>query len=572
MKRIKRLITAFALVAVLMISALSVFASGCGDDKTEKPIDTSKPMLPTTEYPDEEPEPEDNTPEDPGERVDHIFEAEAAQFNGVSTSSNSSMGGICRAQSYFFDVSFGGCIIIRNITNTSNKYIFEFESSAAYKCTMEVAVASAYTSGWVERELAAMYDIRVNDVTLDTDVVVPAGNADQVKGGNNYTCIQHVEVPITIKEGSNLIVMSVLAGVCNLDYINIKTSAELSGFTEKWWDDDTVTTIDLPTETETGTINFACTEHGKSNTFALPELADDKGYIENGGGSYSFVLEGETYTMNADGTYDFPEGVQIAAEPEPEPEPDPDDEAEDPNAPELPEVVINGKDFFDPDKWTTFTSGDETGAKPVEMNGALKFVHEPARFDFFYVKGENGSYTHLGETASKINNDATKVYGKDYGWELEMSSTGAFDMILFATSGEQSVINATNNGGVFLTVESDKITVKNHYYTTASETVAEGNIGTPLTFDGKTKFTIKFTVQRVSDTLLKFKIAVNGTEVEFTQSSYDLKCSEVGADNYIELTLRANGYGQRLCVVPGGRIVRIYDLTTPETAAAEETV
>ena len=543
------------LLTVVMLIAVLVLSFGCKKEEN-KPIDTSKPMLPTTEYPDDEPEQPDNTPVDEGELVDHIFEAEAAQFNGVSTSSNASMGGICMAQSYFFDLSFSGSAIIRNITQNTNKYIFEFESDKAYKCTMEVAVASAYSTTWVDRELSAMYDISINDETLETDVVVPAGNADQVKGGNNYTCIQHVEVPITIKEGSNLIVMRVLAGVCNLDYINIKTSANITGFTEKWWEDDTVITIDLPTTDAAGTVNLACEEHGKSNTFTLPALADGNGYtVSEDGKSFSFPFNGETYTVNTDGTYSFPEHVKVITE---EPE-EPDDEVPDPDAEPLPEVIVNGKDFFEPSDWTTFAAG-EAGAKPVEMNSALKFT-DAARFDLFYVTGSSKT-VHLGDKASTL--EGQDVYNKDYSWTFDMSSKGAFDMILFGTANLPSVYGQSGSAGVYLTFEEDKISVRNSYYgNETSEVIAQAPVS--LSLDGETRYNVKITVNRVDGEKLSFKVSIDDTELVFTAQT-ESKAGATVSDGTVSLKIASSGsYGQRVAFVPAhNSIVRIYGLTLPE--------
>ena len=552
-------------LAVVLLPAMLATISSCSPSDSSQHINSGKPMLPTNEYPEDSstPDVEDNTPEDTGELKDHIFDAEAAQFNGVSTASNSSLGGKCMAQSFFFDLSFSDSAIIRNITNTNNKYIYEFDSDTAYKCKMEVAVASAFDgSDWVERNLSAMYDITINDNPVDSDVVVPAGKAEQVKGGNYYTCIQTVEVPITIKKGHNLLVMSVLSGVCNLDYINIKTSANITGFTPKWWEDDTVVTIDLPTTTEDGTIQLACTEHSKSNKFTLPALQDGKGYqVSDDKTEFSFTFNGGEYVMNTDGTYDFPEGVVVAddQEPEPEPEPEPDDEVQDPDADPLPEVVINNKDFFEPTNWTTFTSGDITGAQPVEMNSALKFK-EAARFDFFYVKGASKN-VHLGDKESTVESE--EIYNKDYSWTLNMSSKNPFDMILFGTSGLPATYSQTSNAGVYLSFEENKISLKNAYYGSENtEVIFEAPVD--LTLDGETKFDLKITVNRVDGSNLKFSLSINDKLVEFTQVAEPELASY--AEGYVNLEYGSNNsYGQRLAIVPPtNSIVRIYGLTLPE--------
>lgn len=543
----------------LLLLPVSFAITSCSPSDSSKTYDSNKPMLPTNEYPEDSSTPViDNTPEDTGELKDHIFDAEAAQFNGVSTASNSSLGGKCIAQSFFFDLSFSDSAIIRNVTNTNNKYIFEFDSDKAYKCKLEVAVASAYSgTAWTERNLSAMYDITINDNPVDADVVVPAATEDQVKGGNNYTCIQNVEVPLTIKEGHNLLVMSVLSGVCNLDYINIKTSANITGFTPNWWEDDTVVTIDLPTVSEAGTINLACTEHSKSNTFTLPALVEKSGYdVSEDKSEFSFTFNGEEYIMKADGTYSFPEETLVAEEPEPE---EPDDEVQDPDAAPLPEVMINGKDFFEPSNWTKFAAGDDKGEQPVEMNSALKFKN-PARFDFFYVKGKSKN-VHLGDKGSTLNDQ--EVYNKSYSWTLNMSSKKAFDMILFGTANLPAAYSQSGAAGVYLTFEEDKISVKNSFYGAEnSQVLFEAPV--ELKLDGETKYDVKITVNRVDANNLQFSLTIDDKAIEFTQKATPKLVSY--KDGFINLKFTSSGaYGQRIAFVPQtNAIVRIYNLTLPE--------
>lgn len=540
----------------LLLPALLPLA-GCSPSSFNNSYDTGKPMLPENEYPDESASTPvvDNTPEDKGELVDHIFEAEAAQFVGVSTNANQSIGGKCIAQSFFFDLSFGDSAIIRNITDTGNKYIFNFKSDKAYKCKMEVAVASAYSTDWQERNLSAMYDITMNEKPVDSNVVVPAGNKDQVKGGNNYTCIQKVEIPITIKEGENMLVMSVLAGVCNLDYINIKTSANITDFTPDWWEDDTVVTIDLPTLEEAGTINLACESHGKSNDFTLPALSEENGYkVSEDKKSYSFTFNGEEYIINSDGTYKFPEGTVIAKEEEP----DPDDEVQDPNADPLPEVIINNKDFFEPNNWTTFSDG---GAQPVEMNSALKFK-KGARFDFFYVNGKSKT-VHIGDKESSVKDQ--EIYNKDYTWNLNLSSKGSFDMILFATSNLPMSFTQGGNAGVMVTVEEKKLTIRNAWYgSEITDAVAEADVD--LKLDGETKYDLAITANRVDGSNLKFSLAINGEKVALKQVNQPKLATTTDGDMNLKFpTEPAGSYGQRLCFIPkDNSIVRVYGLTLPE--------
>ncbi len=570
MKRLKALKKLLTATICGLLTLLMFFCIGCGPNKVNpNPVNPDKPKLPTSEFEDGKNDEEyvDNTPEDTGTLSDHFFEAEAADFIGTSTNGTTSLGGKCIAKSHFFDLSFGGNIMIRNITSTSNKYIFQFKSDKAVKVKMEVAVASAYTSTWVERNLSAMFDIVVNDRQVTDDVVVPAGNKDQIRGGNNYTCIQKVEIPVSLKEGDNLIVFNVLAGVCNLDYINLKTSAAITDYTEHYWEDtDTkITVANLPTAQKAGDLVFKCDKHGATSPFKLPILSQDSGYTvtESGGvKTYSFKLYGQTFSFSDDGTYKVPDGVEVTEPEVPDVELEPEgEETVDPDAPVLPEKKINGKDIFTAANWTTFTKGD-AGAKPEKINGAMKFT-DAARFDFFYVPKGTGGNIHLGEMAGKY--EGLDIYGKDYAWELEMSARHTFEMLLFATQGTPSSYSQASCSGVYLTIEKDKISVKNAWYNAEStEVVAQGTIPQALTFDGKTKFKIKINVNRADGNNLRFGLEVNGVKIDLTATGKG-KLATV-ADGVVNLQFTSAGsYGQRLCIMPryANNIVRIYGITAP---------
>ncbi len=570
-KGLKKILTA---IFCGLMAALMIFCIGCGPEKVG-PGNPDKPKLPTNEFEDDIGGGEefvDNTPEDTGTLVNHYFEAETADFIGTSTNGTSSLGGKCIAKSHFFDLSFGGNIMIRNITSTSNKYIFQFKSDKAVKVKMEIAVASAYTSTWEARNLSAMFDIVVNDRQITEDVVVPAGNKDQIRGGNNFTCIQNVEIPVSLKEGDNLIIFNILAGVCNLDYINLKTSANITEYTEHHWEDpDTKITIkNLPTADKQGDIVFSCSKHGSTtSSFKLPELKDGSGYEVTEAGSvktYSFTLHGKTYSFSDDGTYSVPDGVEVV-EPEFVLEPE-GEEAVDPDAPELPALNINGKDIFAPAKWTTFNGG--VGKQPEKINGAMKFT-DAARFDFFYAKADNGSYIHLGELPGKYTGGKETVMNKVHSWSLEMSARYNFDMLLFATAGAPAEYGQGMNASVYLTIEKNKILVKNLCYNQEStEVIAEGTIPAALPFgDDKQKFTLTMNVNRVDGNNLQFSLEINGTKIDLTATG-KAKLATV-TDGVVNLkVVTAGSYGQRMCVIPRyqNNVVRIYNVTTPETAAA----
>lgn len=545
MKKIMKYLTSI-LLACLMIFCFVA----CDPDKEAgtPPVISpgDKPYLPTDEYGDEggekEQPVEDDTPADPGTPVDHVFEAEASEIGGS----------YCMASSEYVDFSFGGNVLVRNI---SMSYKFDFTSDKAYKVTMETGVTSAFSeNGWVEKNLTDMFDIVVNGRDVTEEVKVPAADATQVKCGNVYACVQSVEVSVSLIEGANSIAFYPLENAYGLDYINIKTSAELSGWQERILEDEgTEVTVALPTTEKEGRISLECSTHGKSNSFVLPALLPNSGYTvseRDGKQWYSFELNGETYSFAADGTYELPEGVMLDEGPAPDPF-DPD--------PSVPNVVDNGKRIFDASAWTTFDNGTEKGALPVKEDGMLKFT-DASRFDFFYVAQD----THIADKASNLSGKKD-FYGQDYTWKVKMSSTGAFDMLIFATKALPVIFGDLDDedavaGGVYLTFDGAKVSVKyENYEEEIDNVVAEGTVKVPL--DG-TEFEVAITANRLSDNYMRFGIAVNGQKVKFELKNSPEQTKVDAAGNVILYS--TNMYGQRLCLVPAdGVTIELHNVALP---------
>lgn len=534
------------LIAMTMLVPTVALTSACADNNPPPTVDnTGKKPLPESEYPDEVVDDDvvDNTPDDDGVRADHIIQAEAAQFNGVSVAGLTQLDKTCMATSYFFDLSLGGSACIRLITSTANSFVYNFTSDKAVKCTMEVCVATAYSGSWVDRALTEMYEIRVNRKTVDTDVVVKAENKGPTLQGNNYSNMQTVEVPVTLKEGENQIMMRVLPGVCNLDYINIKTSANITYEDKYWNDEETQVTVTKPTAEKSGTINFKCTNPAHiaagraNNTFTLPALAKDKGYIEGEDGSYSFPLNGETISVDKDGVWSGPDWVTFVdadAEPEPEPEPEPPAEA----------TVVENNDLFVGAKW------DKWSSSPVLTEGTDSLsIKGNARFNLFYAPGVS---THLAEAGSKLN---ASVLNKEYVWNFDLAADGKFDMLLFNSANLKPAYE-TGNGGVYLTFEQNKVSLRNAYWGNESAGVI-GEAETDLTLDGNTKHAISISVNRVNASKLTFKITVDGTELVFVNTETEAKVTNFADDGWVTLSFTANGCGQRLSFVTGESTVTL---------------
>ena len=157
---------------------------------------------------------------------------------------------------------------------------------------------------------------------------------------------------------------------------------------------------------------------------------------------------------------------------------------------------------------------------------------------------------------------AHSLYGNEYSWDIELSANDNFNMVLFGGASAPSVFNGSQ-AGIYLAFESGKISVSNAYYgSEVAKSITSANVA-GVVLDGQTKFTVTLTVCRVSETELKFKLAVNDAAVEFAAASEDAECTAV-ADGWLVCTLESNGYGQRLCFVPGdGAMVKVWDVALP---------
>lgn len=528
--RVKKIISYLicVLLAVLLACAACFGLTACGEKEnaTKPPVDNGKPHLPNSEY-DEEGY-VDNTPADPGTPVSHVFEAEDMA------------GDYCAAESEFFDLSFGGSILMRNV---GSGYRFGFTSSAAYKITMEIAVTSAFSGyDWAESNLSDLFEIVVNGRTADASgSKVPAGSPEQMRGGNVYTCLQTASVSVSIAKGTNTVALYPKNSLVGIDYIDLKTSAEITPAESVDGSDDVSVTVALPTAESEGMLTFVCDEHGKSARYALPALAEGNGYAAesaDGVTDYSFVLRGKEYVFSSDGTYELPEGASLETPAE--------YDFDDPE-PYMPYVNIYGKYFFHADEWQTFTSGSEKGALPAKDGETLVF-NDGARFDFFYVSDG----VHIADKSTNLKDKS--FYGQDYTWKLKMSADKAFTLALFNTKNAYMHYDQsnTNSGSMYLKFDGDSVSLTHLCYSNETAgVVAQADAEVPL--DGS-EFEVAVTVNRLSDNYLRFGISVDGVKSEFEIAGSPKITSCDSAGNVIVNS--SNMYGQRLAFIPddGGKI------------------
>lgn len=547
----KRTVLALLLAFAMSASAFAMSACSKKEDEGEnnKPNNSQNNNNNNNNNNPKPSEPE--VPADTGTLKDNIFEAEAAEYTGVSSNNSTNFGHACEGKSYFFDASLSGGLCVRNVSPKSsenNYFTFRFNSDKAVKVTMEVAVASRYDNGWNEMNFSNMYQTVVNGKSLTADAVVPAATSADVLQNNNYACIKKIELPITLKEGENTIVFNCLAKSCNLDYINIKTSATLSGWTNHYWAlvDDVVSIKKEPTLTATGTITFGCTDDASHTAdFTLPALTDAfyTKTEETDKDVYSFELQGKTFT------FEVAKGQPSTPDPE---EPDDPDVPEEPAKTEIP-ADQQQYNAMSVGSWYKFGSKGNTqdGTYTEEefvKEGALTFTAEKtARMDLFKVNAtpaaESATYVNLVDKTDNFKTSGTAFYGYEYTYDLSLAATGDFAFVLFGTGALPASFSNAHRG-IYAYVTDGTITLK--------QSGAGGDkVQASATYEGEVSdiTSISIAVTRLNNTNILLKMSVNGTKLSFTGSP---TCAKITPDgDYMDTVVTAsNGYGQRFGIVP----------------------
>ena len=212
-----------------------------------------------------------------------------------------------------FDLRLSGGFATRNLNHAGTKITFTFNSDADYSgVTLRIMIGGhpSYDSIKVSSAL----DITNNGWTEnDSSLVVEKSECKQL-GHNNWMIFTIVETEITVKKGENQLVFEYLQEMgCNLDYIEIGTSANITGFDNtKYWEDKNATyeIVKEPTVETTGTLRLTTLHDGATQTtdYTLPALSTDNGYTYEKDGSketWSFKVKNQVMEIvyNPDATY-----------------------------------------------------------------------------------------------------------------------------------------------------------------------------------------------------------------------------------------------------------------------------
>ena len=214
-------------------------------------------------------------------------------------------------------------------------------------------------------------------------------------------------------------------------------------------------------------------------------------------------------------------------------------------------------DAMDASKWYRFES-DTTGAVPVAKEGKVE-ITAATRLDLFKVRvnpeDENSAWVSPVDNVNNFDKEGgAKFYGYEYLFELGLTATKDFNLILFATK-TLPVEHNNSHRGIYLYFTDGKIELK-------QSGVGGDAVQATAEYTGKvTDITsVSFSVTRLSNTEILLKLFVNGSKVELTGSPANGSISDGGYfDNYS--VNQSNGYGPRFCVVPGEATVTISSST-----------
>lgn len=202
----------------------------------------------------------------------HFFEAESAEFTGVSCYGEDQGKPFEKKAglSYIFGDFHGGMALTNIYTPTSyetpNELKFVFNSDKKVKCKMRIGL-SAFRNiyGTIStRYLSEYYDIEVNGNILKTTVEVDKSKVIKtVEVANNFYPVTYADVTVKLEEGANtikLICKSATGAYSTpvlLDYIDVRTSASLTDYTNYYWDLDGIVLDKAPSFWSQGLISCA---------------------------------------------------------------------------------------------------------------------------------------------------------------------------------------------------------------------------------------------------------------------------------------------------------------------------
>lgn len=235
----------------------------------------------------------DNTEPDTGTLVDHVFEFESMAASGASRDKDH----MCSGVSYVTSSEFSGNIAVECI-DVGNTFSLIIESDKAVKVPMIIGLNNNETPGG---QLGNILNITNNGKSVFDRTATISPEGDPAEGApSGYFDMVDVESTLSLVKGVNRINFRLTKNQINLDYVNLKTSANIVDKTVSAWDTPVYSVVAAPTETQPGTLGIKCgkCDHLNSTRY-LPKLNDpvykitEEGHLKH----YSIELSGQDFRV-----------------------------------------------------------------------------------------------------------------------------------------------------------------------------------------------------------------------------------------------------------------------------------
>lgn len=240
--------------------------------------------------------------------------------------------------------------------------------------------------------------------------------------------------------------------------------------------------------------------------------------------------------------------------------------------------LFNGNDFFNPANWYESTSTTARGDEIVDEEHNLTFTSDTAsRIDMFHVgTNESGSYVHLGDSKDKWTGSMEDNYNVDFTYDMTMSSTGSFYMMLLGIKDSYRPTD-TGKNAFWAHFEEGKITLigNSSYPDNIASFVCETDA---FKFNQANKVSI--VINRIDGGTLSIKLLINDVQVKFAGETVSGTLGEYSVDTNGTFTskgassgyLNKTSYGQRFGITPEGQsetsITSLEITPAPEQPAA----
>ena len=192
------------------------------------------------------------------------FEAESGNYVGWSKWSETEEERVkLTAEAlYLFSSDFsGGIAMSKNMhTSTEEKNTFTFKFNSDKKAKVNMRVNINCVDSWITEQgaLDSVFNFKVNGKKVKSNAMTPAkGDCVKKSDGNDVYYMGNAIMQVTLVEGENEIILENCSGdqsFKTFDYIEIVTSAEITGYEPKYLDTSNFKITKYPTLTDEGEI------------------------------------------------------------------------------------------------------------------------------------------------------------------------------------------------------------------------------------------------------------------------------------------------------------------------------